>query len=347
MTQGLLCILATLRETLVLSSLVVVAVTSTTAAREVSVGTVSGDLNRPSAIAVRPGSTAVRFELFVAESGAGRIVRWLNRSPSEVEPAVTGFSTATAETLFEQTGPRALWFIDPVRLVVAASSADDSCSIYVFDLPDDSSLLTVEDAIDRPRVLASATAAGPAACCSLTRSRANEFVPDMLVASIRDADGRAALYKMRVQAGEVGSMMPFADDALANGAAERMAVATSNSGRVVVAQSPAADNPSSGRLTFLNPIDGSVDLEMPLDLEQVVDLAYSPSTGLLYAADFAGGIHRIDDASEPGRPACRIVQVADIRHPTALVFAPDGSLYVTTFGSADVPGTLQVLTGDL
>ena len=33
--------------------------------------------------------------------------------------------------------------------------------------------------------------------------------------------------------------------------------------------------------------------------------------------------------------------------PTALAFAPDGSLYVVTFGSGDDNGTLDVITGEL
>ena len=86
---------------------------------------------------------------------------------------------------------------------------------------------------------------------------------------------------------------------------------------------------------------------MATNLKQLVGLAYSPTSGSLYAADFAGGIHRIDDASEPGRPACRTVKVADVSKPTALAFAPDGALYVVTFGSADDDGTLEVVTGNL
>ena len=91
---------------------------------------------------------------------------------------------------------------------------------------------------------------------------------------------------------------------------------------------------------------------MPLELGAVVGLAYSSITGRLYAADFGrgeapGGIYRIDDDSQPGQPACRVVKIADIPRPTALAFAPDGTLYVTTFGDADNSGTLTALTGNL
>ena len=81
-------------------------------------------------------------------------------------------------------------------------------------------------------------------------------------------------------------------------------------------------------------------------------MAYSPITGALYAADFGGsrgggGIYRLEDASELGKPACRMVKVADMSKPTALAFAPDGALYVTTFGTSDNDGSIEALTGDL
>jgi hypothetical protein len=330
-----------------LSILILVGIAAS-AAEGVSVETLLTDLDRPCGIVTRLGGTAVRYELFIAESGAGRVVQWSNLLPNEVTPTVTGFSTNAAETALDQTGPLALWFIDPLRLVVAASMDDNQRCVHVFDLPEDNAPLGVVDAIDHPAGPPPiASNAGPFACYSLTRSRSNDFVPDMLVMAIRTASGPAALYKSRVQAGEVGTLQPFAAGAFAGATTSRLAVATSNRGRIVVARSAASAEASAGRLTFLNPIDGSVDMEMPLDLPEVVGLAYSPITERLYAADFAGGIHRIDNASEPGRPASHVVRIADVPRPTALAFAPDGSLYVTTFGTADTSGTLQVLTGDL
>jgi len=89
------------------------------------------------------------------------------------------------------------------------------------------------------------------------------------------------------------------------------------------------------------------------DWTSVVALAYSPSTGGLYAADAAqhmperGGIYRLDDDSEPGRPMCRAVKIAEVRRPTSLVCGPDGAIYVTTLGDADDQGRLLKITGDL
>jgi DNA-binding beta-propeller fold protein YncE len=171
----------------------------------------------------------------------------------------------------------------------------------------------------------------------MTRARANEFVPDMLVLAIRGAEGGARLMKSRVQAGIVGAPRPFG---AADAATLPRTVTTSNSGRIVVGD-------TGGRLTFYNPIDGKVELAIPTDLRQLAGLAYSPASGSLYAADFAGGVYRIDDASEPGHPACRTVKVAEVAKPTSLAFAPDGSLYVVTFGSGEDNGALEVVSGGL
>lgn len=351
----ILCALAPLRETFLLVSAfgVVTMMACVAIADEVTVNTVLSGLHRPCGIAARPGGTAVRYEVVIAESGAGRVKRWSNLSPAGVQNAIAGFATAAAASPFEQTGPLGLLFVDADLLVVAASSGDGEGGLGVFEFPDEGQTLTAADAIDRPRGPAPPEpSAGAIACYSLTRSRANEFVHDMIVAAIRGADGRTALYKSRVQAGVVGPLQPFWSDSRSRAASRPMVVSTSNTGRIVVVQPAARGDGTAGRLTFLNPIDGSIDLEMSLDLAEVVGLAYSPITGRLYAADFGGdagggGIFRIDDASEPGRPACHVVKIADVSRPTALAFAPDGELYVTTFGDSDESGTLQVLTGDL
>jgi DNA-binding beta-propeller fold protein YncE len=86
---------------------------------------------------------------------------------------------------------------------------------------------------------------------------------------------------------------------------------------------------------------------MPTDLRRIVALAYSPKSGNLYVAnspttdDGHSGIYRIDQMTKPDVSTCTAVRIADVKSPTALAFAPDGALYVTTASD------LQKLTGDL
>jgi DNA-binding beta-propeller fold protein YncE len=334
-TGVLLCAFATLREVLVSVVAVSVALVARPAvAADVRVDTVLSDLHQPCGVVVRPGGTADRYEVFIAESGAGRVLRWSSAAPKEASDVVTGFTSQGAVDLDHQRGPLALAFLDPGLLVVGATGDGDGRILRAYELPEDDKSLSAADANE---ATPGGQESGAAACIGIARSRVNEFVPDMLLLVVRGTDNRNELLKSRVQAGVVGVPKSFGP---ADSAHEPRAATISPSGRFVVGD-------SDGRLEFHSPIDGEVELAMPTGLKQLVALAYSPTSGNLFAADLAGGIHRIDDASEPGSPACRAVKVADVSRPTALAFAPDGSLYVVTFGDGDGNGTLTVLSGNL
>ena len=326
-----LCASATLHETL--AAVLLSCVGGVAFAADANVEVVLKNLNRPCGIAMRPGGTADRFDVFIAESGAGRVARWSTHSPQQVTEVVNGFGTHTAADVFHQQGPLALTFLDPGLLVVGTTSNDRGDLLRAYELPDGDKVL----AADATSEAASGNKAlRGESCAAMSRSRVNEFVTDRLFLAVRDANGRARLMSSRVQAGMLGEPQAFGS----LDAEPPRAITISNSGRVVVGD-------AAGKLTFFSPIDGKVELAVPTDLKQLIGLAYNPSSGSLYAADFAGGIHRIDDASQPGHPECRTVKVADVSHPTALAFAPDGSLYVVTYGSAEANGTLSVITGEL
>ena len=71
------------------------------------------NLARPYGLALRPGGTADRYELVIAESGAGRVARWSNLKPNEQRTFISGFATASAERQSLPTGPLAVFFLDP------------------------------------------------------------------------------------------------------------------------------------------------------------------------------------------------------------------------------------------
>ena len=124
----------------------------------------------------------------------------------------------------------------------------------------------------------------------------------------------------------------------------------SKEGYVVVA----CDGVSSAEgstLAFLSPLDGSVLLQIELELPHVSALAFDPSSGELYAASAAqgGGIYRLDDAGDLGKPACDAVKITGANRPTAMAFSSGGILYVATLGEAEsnteASGTVLEITG--
>jgi sugar lactone lactonase YvrE len=320
--------------------LITILVTSTVCAADNKVETVITGLHHPCGIALRPNGTADKYELFIADSAAGRIIKWSNHDREKTADVITGFRAAPARDLVHQTGPLAVLFLDPGLMAVGAAT-DGKDLLGVYELPEDGTAISADLANSSRHAMPRPTQAisDQVACTSMTRTRANDTVKDALVMIVRSANGPSILLKSRVQAGVLGPPQPFSSIAFSANAESPGAVATSGSGRIVVAD--------EHRITFLNPLDGGAELELRTDLSTVSGLAYSPITGNLYASDFAGGIYRIEDAGEPGKAACRTVKIADAARPTGLAFAPDGALYVTTFGAGEGDGTLQVVTGDL
>jgi hypothetical protein len=161
----------------------------------------------------------------------------------------------------------------------------------------------------------------------------------MLVIAVSTSRGADELLKVPVRANTLGDAVAFKFDSNQKAMASTAGgVAISNEGYIVTANYSELKSASTSSLQFVSPIDGRVVLATEVKLPRVVALAYHPTSGNLYAASLdgssnPGGIYRIDDATEPGKPAAVAVKVADAARPTALSFGTDGTLYVTTLGS--------------
>ena len=326
-------------------------------ADQTTLQTVANGLNEPSAVAIRPGGAADRYEVFVALRGAGRVVKYIS-GEDRPQPAITGFHSNAADISEpNSTGPWALAFLDRMTLIVAAGGGDRDTLVRAYELHDDESIeadakkqhagVATQDGIRRGTDALAIHAAA--------RTIANDRVPDLLIFTATGDERQRGLWKMPIRAGSIGELVPFAAEADASEATTPTAITIGEHGFVVVARSADGDE-SPSELAFYNPIDGSRLMRLSCELPRIVALAYSPRTGNLYAAagstdDSDGSIYRLDDASQPGAPACSAIGVVEVSGPTAMAFAPDGALYVTANDNDGDEGAnngiLLKLTGEL
>jgi hypothetical protein len=312
---------------------------------------------------VRPDAAGGAVEVFVADRGAGRVVQIDSDKPGSSAEAISGFPVGAASTGSAPCAPgvQSLIFLDHARLVAAGGDANGKPLLRLYDLTESDGVLKADEFkqdIASPGDNEQGNKADSNVCLhNVARTRSNDRVADMLVMAASTDRGPNELLKVPVRANTLGDAVAFKfdknEEVLAGTAG---GIAISNDGYIVTANYSELKSVSTSELQFVSPIDGRVVLAMGIKLPRIVALAYHPTGRNLYAASFGGsdgrgGIYRIDDATEPGKPAAVAVIVADLARPTALSFGADGALYVTTLGresngNAD-SGALTKLTGEL
>jgi hypothetical protein len=328
-------------------------------AADTVVATVLTGLKSPSGVAIRPDGTATDYEILVSDAGAGQVLRIRNGQSERRDDAINGFASQAADDEpFPTTGPHGLLFLDSTRLVVVGGEGKRGAFVRLYDLagqPTEIAAEKYEQTIE-PTLESAGAIAEVQLFHNVARTSANEKVPDLLILTGLDNTGKAGVWKLPVRAGTFGQLKRVESDGAEKTSDLGGAVAVGEHGYVVISRS-AEKGAAASRLVFLNPINNDVAMELTARPSAILGIAYSPVSGNLYAAVFAGqdsqqsGIYRIDAASEPGQPACELSKVADAEHPSALAFAVDGTLYVTALGepseSESTTGKLLKITGDL
>lgn len=317
--------------------------------------TIRKGLDNPWGLAVRGGrSNDGPHELFVAESGAGQVIRILTNHPHELHEAIVGFPVSECKALDSaRLGPLGLNFLTRTKLIVTCAeqtTGQEKVAVYV--LPGDNTSVSAEayDHAVGPLRKTSHSSTTTYNFFSATKTEIAAFI-----VSISDRSSgqilRAAIGSNRLE-----SLRTISQQDETSGLTAPSAIAMLPSLRphlMVLADWGKFATPRDSQLVYLSPATGRIAMRLATGLDDISGLAYS-SSGKLYATDCAwhdadrGGVFRIDDARIDGQQACRTVRIATVARPTSLAFAPDGALYVVTFGDDANPdgGKLIKITGE-
>jgi len=311
-------------------------------------------LDNPTGLVVREGPVSTGpHELFIAESGAGKIVRVSTQQPDEVREAITGFPISSFGTdPSYRAGPIGLTLLTRTKLAVGSSGQDIGKNVVgVYSLPIGGSTIAAE---------AADHTAGPLTEKDMAKVGHDQLIDmaktDLSLFVVAGDEQSSWILKSDIEANRLTSLKPFVPTDKSNPISAASCIAVTPRVRptfLVVGQSGSKEVANDSSITFVVPTSGMIALHLDTGLHDLSGLAYSPK-GNLYAVDTAwqddqsGGVYRLDDAQVEGKQACRAVKIASVAKPTALAFTPNGELYVTTFGPTvdDKQGTLVKITGE-
>lgn len=299
---------------------------SAAAGEELKLTTLAEGLAHPTGVAVQPETGAV----FVAESGAGRIVRI---DDGKAVPVVTGSKLDVYGKGPEyKIGPLGLTFLDTDRLVTVDGGLPDGEELVrLFLLSGGSTEYNTPS-----------SKAGPLPAIGDVPAEGNFYAvvsngKDLFITSNGD-DAKGWVHRCRIASTkELGKLERFIATKEATGVDAPVGITMSPRGEIVVGQMGEISQAGDSLITFYS-ARGKKLLNLKTGLNDIAGVAYSPKTGRLYAVDFswidldAGGLFRLDKVDAGRSDEIKAVKMAPLYRPTALAFAPDGTLYLAVIG---------------
>jgi DNA-binding beta-propeller fold protein YncE len=296
-------------------------------AQTAKVEEVIGGLSNPCGVAIQPGTN----DVFLSDSANSRVCRLKN---GKLEDVITASpKDVFGKGPFYDIGPLGLAFTSDGKSLVVGDGGykDGEECIRVYTVPEagKSPLNYEKDASQK---------IGPLAPAEGVLGEGNLYAlaltPTALYVTCNGDDTKGWVGKADLSGTKFGKLERWLPTKEMVEVDAPVGITISKQGDIVVGQFGENNKPQDSLLSFYSAKTGKLLLNLETRLYDITALAYSPKTGLLYATDFAwmkpdeGGLFRLD-ASQTGVKATKI---ASLDKPTALAFAPDGTLYITVIG---------------
>jgi sugar lactone lactonase YvrE len=299
------------------------------AADDAKVEEVVGGLSNPCGIAIQPGTG----HIFVSDSATGRVGRIVD---GKLQDVITGSpKDVYGKGPFYDIGPLGLLFTDQNTLVVGDGGFKDGAEfLRVFTVP-----AAGKPALDYEK---DAQKLGPIEPADGLVGEGNLYglaaTKTAIYVTCNGDDTKGWIAKVDLDGSKFGKLERFIATKEQVEVDAPVGITISSRGEIVVGQMGEMNKPKDSLLTFYSAKTGKKILNLETGLNDISGVAYSPKTGLLYATDFAwiapeeGGLFRLDSETKDGAQSLKAVKIASLDKPTALAFAPDGTLYVTVVG---------------
>jgi sugar lactone lactonase YvrE len=326
----------TLLETLPMKKLLAlaaIALASTATAQDAKVETVATGLTNPCGIAIQPETG----HIFVADSGAGRIVRIVE---GKIEPVIEGSpKDIYGKGPMYDVGPMGLAFLDKETLVVGDGGYKDGeecLRVYTVPAAGSAPLDYEKDAKAKTNPLTGTDDVKPEG-----NLYALAVTKNAIYVTCNGDDTKGWVGKAEINGTKLGELTRAIATKEATEVDAPVGITVSPEGHLVVGQMGEINLPNDSLLTFYSAKDGKMLMNLTTNLHDISGLAYSPTKKLLYATDFAwmepeaGALYRLDKS---GADTAKTVKIAALDKPTAIAFADDGTCYITIIGTAKEEG---------
>lgn len=318
---------------------------------EVNVADVVTGLDNPCGVAIQPETGHV----FVADSGGKRVVRVVD---GEVTDVITGFPLDVyGKGPKYNIGPLGLAFLNQNTLVVGGGgNIDDKELLRIYEVPAaGDKAISADDMKASFTLPANETLAAEGNYYGVAVTKQGIFV------TCNGDDTKGWVARCQIKGKEYGPFERFIATKEATQVDAPVAITTSPDGHLVVGQMGEITVPEDSLLTFYNAKNGKMLANLETGLFDIAALAYSPGESpQLYALDFAwmtrdpdtgvnaeAALYHLVREIKDKKQTVKANKIVAIDQPTAMVFAADGTLYVTVGNPDDKSkaGKLIKITG--